>query len=234
MRLIRIFLFFSLSLFFIIKKGNCQYNENKIFQVRIAPLNAFTPNAEVLQWGMQKRFNQRLALAADYGFKFRTFSLGSKNGGRLNYHYYTAKGEVKYFFALRQNKRSGFTNPYFSIQGFYFPQKYDNKNGWLYLNNKSYHYDRSTITRNVAVSSLLIGDEHVTKRMVIDYYIGAGVRKITIHHHNTIGAVEGRRSFPAEIGGGIRIDEKEGNFYRPHLALGFKLGYILNKKQQPK
>ena len=221
----------SLLLLLIGEKGECQYNENKIFQLHIAPLNVFTPYTGVVQAGFQKRFNQRFALAVDYGFKFRNLSIYSKNDGRLNYTYYTVKGEVKYFIALNKKNKSDFANPYFSLQGFYLHQQYDRENGWLYTNNKSYHYDRSTISRNAVVASLLIGDERVKKRMLLDYYIGLGIRKIRVDHHKTTGAVEAQRSFPVEyFGRRIGIDEQEGTFYRPHLAWGFKLGYIFNKK----
>ncbi|MEO6070003.1 MAG: hypothetical protein ABIN57_11845 [Chitinophagaceae bacterium] len=225
---------FLLSALFIFINGNCQYNENKFLQVRFAPLNLFTPLTPTLQIGLQKRVNQRFALAADYGFRVHKNLFYLSSNGRPNYHYYTAKGEVKYFFPTLSSSKSGFSNPYISLQGFYLPQRYGREYGWLYQNNKSFQYDHSTISRNVFISSVLIGDEEVLHKIILDYYVGLGARRITIHHYNTSGAVERQRSFPADIGGGIRIDEKEGNFYRPHLAWGIKLGYILNNKQQPK
>lgn len=206
----------------------CQNQHQRPLQVNIAPLNVFDPVTGVFQIGVEKRLSQRIGLSLDYGFKFNHFSFYYLKNERKNYKYYKAKAEIKYFFKLNSTDRSVISNPYMAIQGFYFPQQYRKDSSWIVENGKSYRYAYSNIKRKVVVASILLGEQkYIKPRVVLDYYAGFGIRRMTIAHQ-PINAVEGYRSEPKEWSP-IIIDQYNGVFYRAHMALGIKVGFLLLK-----
>lgn len=93
---------------------------------------------------------------------------------------------------------------------------------------KSYQYAYSNIERKVVVASIMLGEQkHIKQSIIFDYYAGFGIRRMTIIHQ-PINAVEGYRSEPRDWSPMI-IDLYEGTFYRAHLALGIKIGFLLSK-----
>lgn len=210
--------------------GTCtvysQRDTNEVVRVTVAPLNLLDTRTGVIQLGVQKRFTERLALALDYGFRCNVLP-GYRRSDRKDYGYYKAKAELKYFLQWKNGHETLIRNPYLSLQGLYFPQHYRKYNDWLVKDGKNYHYEYSDITRRVTVASFILGNEEVWNRVVMDYYFGLGVRRITLRHDMT-GAVEGFRPEPKDWGGN-ELDLFEGTFYRPHIALGFKVGYSLRK-----
>ena len=206
----------------------CQTGAAKGFQVRIAPLNLFDPVTGVAQIGVEKRFSSRIGASFDYGVKFNKLSFNAREYGRKDYRYSKYKAEIKYFFTTKNPNRSLRENLYLSIQAFYFPQHYRNENDWVVRNRESYHFDYSNISRKVAVASLLVGKEQVKGRFVFDYYCGIGIRKLTISHQ-PFNLVKSELPMAKEWINLTPIDRYEGHFYRPHIAEGVKIGYVLNK-----
>ena len=206
--------------------AQAQSDSVEILRVHIAPLNLADPWTGVIQVGVQKRFTERLAASLNYGLRCRVASR-YQNEEREHYRYYKAKAELKYFLFLRRYNYTNFSHPYLAVQAFYFPQHYRKYNEWLLTTGKDYRYEYSDIDRIVSVASLLAGGEVVRDRMVMDFYFGGGVRRIRIRHHMT-GAVEAGYSEPADWGGAF-LDRWEGTTYRPHLVLGFKVGYSIRK-----
>lgn len=214
------------AFFFIATGAQAQYDSLEILQVRLAPLNLADPWTGVIQVGVQKRFTERIAASLDYGLRCRVASR-YRNQEREDYRYYKAKAELKYYLFLRRYNYTNFSHPYLAMQAFYFPQHYRKYNDWLVTPGKDYRYEYSDIDRIVSVASLLAGGEVVRDQMVLDFYFGGGVRRINIRHHMT-GAVESFYSEPADWGGAF-LDRWEGITYRPHLVLGFKVGYSFRK-----
>jgi hypothetical protein len=199
-----------------------QSSEEKI-RFHIAPLNLLDPKTGVLQVGVQKHIHQRLALSLDHGFQLQTFKnmLYGSYSDRNNYKYSKTKAELKYF--VREHTSDIFS--YISLEGMYFPQEYVKEKEYLFRNNISYRYDYSNIDRTVWVASLKYGTEIKYNRFVYDTFFGLGVRRLSIAHQpfglieqEYIGEVD--ISFPP-------IDRNEGVFYRPHVSLGVKLGYLI-------
>lgn len=210
------------------KSGYCQNQHNGSLHVSIAPLNLFDPVTGVVQIGIEKRLSPRIGLSLDYGLKANQFSFYHLKNDRNNYKYYKAKAEVKYFIKVNSPEGSRASHPYISIQGFYFPQQYRKDSSWIVTNGKSYQYTYSNINRKVIAASILVGvQKRVKPRMILDYYAGFGVRRLMIKQQ-PVDAVEGYRSEPRDWSPMI-IDQYEGTFYRAHLAMGIKIGFLFTK-----
>lgn len=211
-----------LTLLVMCNSGFSQDAEEKL-RVHIAPFNSFDPVTSVLQVGVQKRLNQRFALSLDHGFKMQVFQRLITDGEsrRKSYRYSKTKAELKYFVS----KDASFAFPYLAVEGMYFPQKYVKENDFIVRDKAYYRYDRSDVNRTVWVTSLKYGFEVKANNFVFDQFFGLGVRRLSIAHE-PVGMVEYEYFdetdvwFPA-------LDRNEGVFYRPHVSMGFKVGYII-------
>lgn len=199
-----------------------QSAEEKI-RFHFAPLNFFDPITGVLQIGAQKNLHPRWALSLDHGFKMQTFHKLIMEGesDRKNYRYSKTKAEVKYFVS----KKATVALPYLSVEGMYFPQKYVKENDELILNNTYYRYEYSDIKRTVWVTSLKFGLEAKLNNFVLDQFFGLGVRRLSIAHQ-PVGLVELAYFEETDVWF-PPLDRNEGVFYRPHVSMGFKVGYII-------
>jgi hypothetical protein len=137
----------------------CQNQQPSPLQLSIAPLNLFDPVTGVIQIGIEKRLSQKIGVSLDYGLKANPFSFYHLKHSRNNYRYYKAKAELKYFIKVKATGRSVISNPYLSIQGFYFPHQYRKDSNWIVEGGKSYQYDYSNIDRKVVVASILLGEQ---------------------------------------------------------------------------
>ena len=144
---------------------------------------------------------------------------------RIDHKYTKTKAELKYFIELEGRDTSATLFPYISVEGMYFPQHYMKVKDWIHGDRASYSYAFSNIKRTAWVASLKYGMEKRHKRTVLDFYVGLGVRKIAVSHQAT-GVVEEEYYGPADLEF-QSIDRYEGTFYRPHVSLGVKLGYII-------
>jgi hypothetical protein len=213
--------FFLLTLLLIGSSAYSQSEEEKI-RITVAPLNLFDPVAGVLQVGIQKNLNQRLALSLDHGFKMQTFKnlIFEHGNDRKNYRYSKTKAELKYFIG----KPTSIATSYLSLEGMFFPQKYVKERGQLVRDTTRYRYEYSDINRTVWVASLKYGVEFKFNNFVFDHFYGLGVRRLSIKHQ-PFGLVDDEYFEDAYVW--PTIDRKEGVFYRPHLSLGLKVGYII-------
>ncbi len=219
-------------IFILICFGNAaqaQVNSDSASIISIAPANLFDPLTGTLQFGIQKRFNKRMAVSADYGFKLNTFSYYAHGGrsDRLNYRYSKIKLELKYFIRPQRRHNNDLGEPYFAIQWFYFPQRYSKDSSWLLTDKGSFKYAYSNIRRRANAFSLVSGHQKVKGRYVFDTYLGFGIRIINIRHSpfNLVPEQYFSKGIFSES-----LDYKEGTFFRPHLVFGFKMGYMLNWK----
>ena len=62
---------------------------------------------------------------------------------------------------------------------------------------------------------------------VFDFYVGAGLRRIIINHHDTNQPGEDFRIYGNRIFDNSGLGYSNARFNLPHLALGIKLGYII-------
>jgi hypothetical protein len=214
--------FVLLLLLLISSQAYSQIEGDKI-RFHVVPYNFFDPVTGVLQVGVQKDLNQRFAISLDHGFKMQTFRnlITDGESERKNYKYSKTKAELKYFVRDHRSANSS----YISMEGMYFPQKYLKEKDYLIIDNIHYRYEYSHIDRTVWTASLKYGTEIRVKNFVFDHFIGLGVRRLSIAHQpsdliETQYHQEADISFPP-------IDRNEGVFYRPHVSMGLKVGYIL-------
>ncbi len=191
-------------------------------RIHISPLNSFDPKTSVLQVGVQRNISQRFALSLDHGFKMQAFQklIYEGEGDRQDYKYSKTKAELKYFL----KEPSLTVVPYLSTEGMYFPQKYVKENSNLIRNDIHYRYTSSKIDRTVWTASLKYGTEIKLNRFVLEHFFGLGVRRISIAHQ-PVGLIVDE--FYGESDVWPTLDRKEGVFYRPHVSLGIKVGYML-------
>ncbi|WP_460892203.1 hypothetical protein [Rufibacter soli] len=193
-------------------------------RVHLAPLNFFDPVTAVLQVGAQKQLSDRFSLSLDHGFKsFAVKKLMERENERQNQRYSKTKVEIKYFLGRQNQATLSRVFPYLSVEGMYFPQEYSKENDWIHKESASYMYAYSYINRKVWVASLKYGKETRYRKVVIDKFIGIGVRYMSIRHRQTTGEVEGIYDEPTDISF-PPIDRQEGTFWRPHISLGVKFG----------
>jgi hypothetical protein len=215
--------FFSLLL--ISSNAFCQSEEDDLeiekLRIHLAPLNAFDPVSGVLQLGIQKNLGQRIALSVDHGFKMRLITGMAGGDERKDYKYSKSKVELKYYLDVKNKPFWEKTFTYLSVEGMYFPQTYSKENDWIHRDDKSFIFESSAVQRRVLVGSLKFGKEVRYSKVVIDKYIGIGMRQLTIKHQ-TIGEVE--QLYDEEWGS---LDHKEGVFNRIHISLGVKIGLPL-------
>jgi len=206
-----------------------QTSDNKQLQIRISPLGLIDPVSSVIQLGLQKQLNKRLAISIDYGFKYLSFY---DPMNRKDYKYSKSRAELKYFVKLK-NKSSGTSvSPYLAVEGLFLPQKFRKEDEWIFRDHKNYKYEYSNINRQVLVANLKFGKEvWINNSFIFDKYIGIGVRKLTITQ-NAFGEVESIYDEPMDLPSGSSIDWHNGIYYRPNLLVGFKIGYVLNKKER--
>jgi len=146
---------------------------------------------------------------------------------RQNYRYSKSKIELKYFIALKRKKPDSEDFPYVAVEGFYFPQKYRKENEWILRDGTSFRYEYTNVNRQVLVASLKLGMESpLSKRWTIDNYIGLGIRKMIISQV-AFGETEEPYYEPVDRIYTSSTDWKDGVYYRPHISLGFKLGYLI-------
>ncbi|ALJ00131.1 hypothetical protein DC20_15575 [Rufibacter tibetensis] len=196
-----------------------EFLEIEKLRVHFAPLNLFDPVTGVLQLGVQKTFSQRLAVSLDHGMKMKVFDRGGT--GKQGHTYSKTKAELKYFLDIKKRVIWSRVFSYLAIEGMYFPQKYSREDNWVYRGTTYYRYDYSKINRPVWVASLKYGQETRYRKVVIDKFIGLGVRRLSVKHQ-TIGEREDHFDHD-EWSIGFR-DIEEGIFEMIHVSLGVKFG----------
>lgn len=196
-------------------------------RVHLAPLNFFDPWTGVLQLGAQQKINQRWSVLVDHGFKMQTFRkiMFEEARTKKNQTYSKTKAELKYFLNLKNAEYAHGVFPYLAVEGMCFPQRYAKEKDWIHREDGAYYYESSSVKRVAWVASLKFGKETRFSRIVMDKYIGIGIRRLSIGHR-TVG--EAREPyFEDNWSFSDANDTYEGTFYKPHLSLGIKIGYIV-------
>ncbi|MBA3898676.1 MAG: hypothetical protein H0X62_00450 [Bacteroidetes bacterium] len=70
-------------------------------------------------------------------------------------------------------------------------------------------------------------ESKIDAKFLIDFYTGLGIRQIIVAHD----AYEVVKSEEYLRDGWGRTDSDAGTFYRPHLSLGFKIGYLIYSRK---
>lgn len=201
-------------------------------QLRFSPLALLDTNTPVLQLGGQVRV-RRYALSAEYGLALNLLGTLPKDSMFKDPSYYKIRTEARYYLAWNKNNKFSRLYPYISLEGFWVPRQFRRYNDLLHKEDGTYRYTYSDISRNVRGGCIKFGLEPVVyKRWRLDGFWGLDIRQLKITHH-PVGLEPDPQpnwvaAFFAAIFQANRIDQREGTFYRPHLAGGFKIGFALN------
>ncbi|MGV3639588.1 MAG: hypothetical protein ACO1NZ_03655 [Adhaeribacter sp.] len=195
--------------------------------MKFSPLALLDLNTPVIQLGPQVSF-RRFAISGEFGFAFpalQQMSMKRSDSMFVDQRHHKIRLETKYYLGVGKSNGFAEVNPYLSIEGFWVPRTFRRYNGLLGTDTGTYRYDYSDISRDVQGGCVKFGIEPmVYRRWLIDAFWGIGVRQIRVVHQ-AVGLE------PEIIGWHLfsRADDREGTYYRPHLALGFKIGYVLNQ-----
>lgn len=197
-----------------------------MLQVRFAPLGIIDPNTAAIQPGLQYLYNQKIGFSVEYGFPFRAISLFNLNHDKEDFTYYKIRSELKYFWLGRIAKAvEKKVHPYLALEGFYIPQTYRKENDWFERGDVQFHYETSTIQKDVLGSAAKIGFEtRFRSGFVLDVFGGVGIRNVSIRHQ-----ASGLRDIgPHMEDEWVRSkDRNERDHIFFHMALGVKIGYTL-------
>lgn len=200
------------------------------YQLKFSPLALGDPNTPVLQLGPQVNY-KRIAFSVEFGVPFDALTRTATEGRDslfLDQRHYKVRTEVKYF--LGRGKASTFAslNPYLSAEGFWVPRSFRRYNELLETAEGSYRFAYSDMSRNVLGGCIKTGLEPVIyKRWVLDMFWGLGIRQVRVTHQAVGLTPEHQGWVPVFFFKVNRVDRREGTFYRPHLAAGFKVGFVL-------
>ncbi|PSR55034.1 hypothetical protein AHMF7605_16750 [Adhaeribacter arboris] len=221
--------YFSFLLMLLCRLTAAQEQKNIGFQFRVSPLSLLDPRAATIQLGVQANIKNRLGFSVDYGLPYKKLAEQIYTNPDLQseqHEYHRIRAEVKYFMPPAWVKANEKSRPYFSSEIFFGPEKYRKKDDWLLKDEDAYHYEYSDVTRKMQGVCLKVGLEYtVLRRLLLDVFVGPGLRRIKIDHHTFKAEL---REYDPPVDFYIEpVDKREGTFSRIHLGLGFKVGFIL-------
>jgi len=196
-------------------------------QVYIKPFSLIDLGTGTIQVGAEDKWNDRLSLSVDYGIRFTPLSYQSKTTDRKNYRYSKTNVELKYFLHPTRSRNSDGLH-YFSLRGFYFPQRYQLNNGFVNLDSGSYLYQYSDLKRIVWTLTLISGHQFNKNRWMYNPYFGVGIRSIHLQQH-PYNLTPGMPGGLVDWDFSSHIERSRGTFYRPNFAAGVTIGYLLGK-----
>ncbi|MGV3502358.1 MAG: hypothetical protein ACO1O1_01535 [Adhaeribacter sp.] len=187
------------------------------------------PNTPVLQLGPQISF-RRFAFSGEFGFTFPALEeIINKRYDSLFMDQRLHKIRLEAKCYLGPDKASGFfqLNPYIGLEGFWVSRRFRRYNEFIDIDTERYHFTYSDMSRDVQGACLKFGLEPVVyKRWSADVFGGLGVRQLSITHQAQ-GLSHYRESILEALFSAERADRREGTYYRPHLALGWKIAFAL-------
>lgn len=189
---------------------------------KIAPLTLFDPYTPGLSVGLEFQPIDQLGLQFEYNLPFEALAFFNYNEGKRDHTTRRMRGELRYYPGKQFSNKAH----YLALEGFAVTENYYRENSTLFRNGALYNFVRSDIERQVRGFALKGGYQFVVNyHLMIDVFGGLGMRQVQITHQTS-------ELFPTpllfdERWGG---DQREGTFYRPHLALGVRLGWSLYQR----
>lgn len=211
--------------------ARAQEQKKLTYQLKFSPLALVDPNTPVVQFGPQVSL-RRLAFSGEFGFTFpalQKMSMQRSDSLFIDQRHHKIRLETKYF--LGPDKENWFfaANPYVSVEGFWVARTFRRYQDVVIREEGTYSYDYSDMSRNVLGSCFKFGIEPVVRRCwVLDIFGGFGVRRLAVSHQPEGLRMDPYQTFPLVVDAFTRADRREGTRYRPHLALGFKIGFLVN------
>lgn len=153
--------------------------------LKLSPLATQDPSASTLMLGLEYRLTPRIGLEASYGHQFtalRITTLGLLEG-RNDYHYQKFKLELRRYLAPRGKNPNPNQETYFSVQGFFTPERYTRYDNNYYRDASYYTYDRNFVSKDISGINLKVGSVwHLRSRWLLEGGLGLGGRVVVTQY----------------------------------------------------
>ena len=223
-----------ISLFFIHQSVAQDSLQRKYFILKIAPLAMFDVD-NTFQLATEHRLSgNRWTLSEEFGY-------GTGKANLWGNSFNSTKSDFRENFRAKIEARrykEAFTGRYAAYELFY-KQVNDRssksvgrecENGSCnYFETVSYPINKYVIglTAKLGYQIRIRNELKKNTNFVFDFYVGAGLRRIIINHHDTNQPGEDFRIYGNRIFDNSGLGYSNARFNLPHLALGIKLGYII-------
>ena len=192
----------------------------KKIAVLLSPaLVPMAPTKLALQPGMQVRLH-KWSLTAQVAFPVQ-----KPSPNFASTHYFRKSAELKRFFKQQKDLEE-----YLSAEVQYAERSFVDTNGGTYFKGRDevrYRYSYAAIHSPIRVLMLKAGAEFpVYKRFFLDAFVGVGARTIYTRYSEVVNEEYAPWGW-FELNGPKSAYRYDGTFSKPHIALGFKFGYIL-------
>jgi len=214
----RILIIFLLGLISTISLGQNQSNENSEISMKIDPLAFFPPySGPSARIGIEYKIKENWSLFNEIGYYL---PLKNEEYAPKNTNGYTAEIELKHYFA-NNDKTSG---EYISAELFYKYHSYDTSDSISIYKTRRYLNENYSVSKNVEAFTIKYGEMKVYSfGLIIDYYVGLGIR--LKQSKNSLTDEENENIESSSDYGPNIFTNKAGNFIYPNFSLGIKIGY---------
>jgi len=203
-------------------QGQMKYAWNEMFIPKIAPLTLFDPYTPGISLGLEFQPFDAASIQFEYNIPLSELSFFNYNAGKLNHQTTRFRGEFRYYPG-RPDEAAAY---YLAAEGFFTAENYSRENGTLLRNDVLYNFTTSNINRTVIGGAIKAGYQFsLSGFLMLDVFAGIGVRNVLITHQPNA-LYTSALSFDSRWGG----DQREGEFWRPHIALGVRLGMSLYER----
>lgn len=203
-------------------KAQMKNEWQEMFIVKLAPLTLFDPYTPGVSLGLEFQPLDAASIQFEYNLPFSALSFFNYNTGKIDHKTTRYRGEFRYYPG-RPDEAAAY---YLAAEGFFTAENYRRENSTLLRNNVLYEFTTSNISRTVIGGAIKGGYQFTMGGyLMLDVFAGIGIRNVVLRH-------DASTLFPSALlfdprwGG----DQKEGNFWRPHIALGLRLGMSLYER----
>jgi hypothetical protein len=136
--------------------------------------------------------------------------------------------EVKYYVHNGQRERG-----YVSLQSSYSHRKMTDNNGNMFFSKTArqwLQFNSAAVSSPIFSAALKAGVEYaLTRRLFLEYFVGAGVRVISTSYSGLQGLRESGGPSRTDWGDFTPPYRYEGSYPKFHLTLGLRVGYVLKR-----
>lgn len=197
------------------------------FIVRVTPTSLIDFNGPCLPVGIEYRMRKSIALALEVAipmpYKNVTSPVRNNSSGKSIRSDLRLRLELRRYFIMRRSRRV-----FFGVEAYMRQQQFTQVNGY-YDGPRVFHvynYTSADITKFHAGIAPFIGSSFkLADHLFFDAHFGIGLRYLENKYSHINGLTQGGRNSMGALF--VPEDELYGHMWRPYMAVGFKLGYML-------
>ncbi len=197
------------------------------FMVRVTPTSLVDFNGACLPVGIEYHFKNSLGIAVEVSvpmpYEFNAPVVRNNVSGKTINSDFKLRLEVRRYFIMRRSRRV-----FFGVEAYMRQQQFSQANGY-YDGPRVFHvynYTSADITKFHAGIAPFIGSSFkLADHLFFDAHFGIGLRYLENKYSHINGLTQGGRNSMGALF--VPEDELYGHMWRPYIAAGLKLGYIL-------